>query len=78
VDYGSGPYDVIIPAGDTSFTFDVTIIDDDILENDEDFNLTIVPGTLPNGVTSGDPGRSTVTIINDDGKSLQMTHSLSD
>jgi len=78
VDYGPGPYDVRIPAGDTSVTFDVPIVDDDILENDEDFDLTIVRGSLPDGVTRGNPGTSTVTIINDDGKSLQITHSLSD
>ena len=67
MDYSSGPYFVTIPAGETSATFNVTIINDNILENDEDFDLIIVPGSLPNGVTRGNPGRATVTITNDDG-----------
>ena len=48
--------------------FDIPIVDDNILENTEDFNIIIVPGSLPNGVTRGDPGTATVNIIDDDGK----------
>ena len=47
--------------------FDIPIVDDNILENDEDFNIIIVPGSLPGGVTRGNPGAATVTIVNDDG-----------
>ena len=67
MDYGSGPYTVTIPAGVTTVPFDVQIIDDMILENDEDFDLIIIPGSLPDNVTRGNPGRTTVTIADDDG-----------
>jgi len=38
-----------------------------ILEGNEDFTLTIDP-SLPSGVSVGDPGEATVTIVDDDGK----------
>ena len=73
-DYGPwGPYNITIPAGQTTFSFDVSIIDDDVLEGTEDFNLIILAESLPNNnITLGDPNRSTVTIIivDDDSKSL--------
>ena len=40
-DYTIGPYDVIIPAGSTEVPFDVLIIGDQILEQDEKFRLVI-------------------------------------
>ena len=39
-----------------------------ILEDSENFMLTINPSALPNGVTVGDSGQATVTIVNDDCK----------
>ena len=68
MDYTSGPYTVIIPAGQTNATFDVPINDDDILEGSEDFILTIDDTSLPTNVTRGDPGEATVTIVDDDCK----------
>ena len=65
VDYDSGPYTVTFTAGVTSASFDVPINDDDICENDEDFTLTILRGTLPDGITC-DGGRGIVTIVDDD------------
>ena len=67
-DYTSGPYTVTFPAGQTTATFNVPITDDMILEGDENFMLTINPSALPNGVTVGDSGQATVTIVNDDCK----------
>ena len=67
-DYGPGIYSVVIPAGMTMVPFDISIVDDSILEGDEDFDIVIVPGTLPDGVTRGDPGRATVTIADNDRK----------
>ena len=68
MDYTSGPYPITIPANMTSVPFNVTINDDDILENNEDFDVIIVPGSLPpDGVSRGNPGRATVTIVNNDG-----------
>ena len=67
MDYTSGPYTVTFPAGQTTATFDVPINDDNILEGNENFMLTIDP-TLPTGVTVGDPNEATVTIVDNDCK----------
>ena len=67
MDYSSGPYTVTFPAGVTSVPFSVQIIDDTVLENDEDFDLIIIPGSLPSNVTRGSTVRTTVTIADDDG-----------
>ena len=68
MDYGSGPYTVTFPAGETSVPFDIPINDDSILEDDENFMITIDPNSLPTGVTPGNPNQATVTIVNDDSK----------
>ena len=68
VDYDSGPYTVTFPAGVTSVPFDVTINDDNTLEDDKDFTLTMMHGTFPNGITRGSIGQATVTIADDDGE----------
>ena len=53
----------------TSVPFDIPINDDDILEGNEDFRLTIDPNSLPpTGVTVGSPDQATVTIVDDDRK----------
>ena len=66
MDYTSGPYTVTIPAGSTTATFNVPVTDDMILEGDENFMLTINETSLPDGVTRGDPGEATVTIVDND------------
>ena len=68
VDYNSGPYTVAFPAGDISASFNVPINDDNILEDDENFMVTIMTGSLPVGVTRGNPGSATVNIMDDDCK----------
>ena len=68
MDYTSGPYTVTFPAGQTNATFNIPINDDDILEGDENFMLTIISSSLPIGITHGTPCEATVTIMNDDGK----------
>jgi len=68
VDYNSGPYPVIFPAGVTSVTFDVPITDDNILEGSEKFMLTVDQSSLPDYVFHGNPGEATVTIVDDDHK----------
>ena len=68
MDYTSGPYTVTIPAGQTTATFNISINDDDEVEGDEDFTLTINGTSLPTNVTRGTTGEATVTIVNDDGK----------
>ena len=67
-DYEYGPYTVTIPAGEIDVLFDFPTIDDNLLEGNEHFNLFINPRFLPDRVTRGDPGRITVTIVDDEGK----------
>ena len=52
----------------TRVPFSVPINDDNILEDDEDFTVTIDPSSLPAGATRGNPGSATVTIVDDEGK----------
>ena len=69
-DYASGPYNVTIPAGQTSGSFDVPIINDNVLESHENLMLAIAPESLPKLVSHGNPDMATVTIVNDDSKQL--------
>ena len=48
----------------TNVSFIIIINNDNILEDDEEFNLTI----LPNSITTDNPSGATVIIINDDSK----------
>jgi len=68
VDYVSGPYTVTFPVGQSSVSFDVLINNDNLLEDDEIFTLTIMQNTLPNRVSRGSTSQATVTIVNNDGK----------
>ena len=68
VDYTSGPYTVTFPAGVTVVPFDVPINDDNKVEGNEIFNVTIDPSSLPSAVTAGIPLQATVTVADDDCK----------
>ena len=61
VDYNSGPYNVTFPIGSTIASFDITIIDDDVSEFDEIFNISITLTT--NDRILGISAVATVTII---------------
>ena len=61
VDYNSGPYTVTFPIGSTIASFDITIIDDNVFEFDEIFNVSII--SITNGPIAGTPTVVTVTII---------------
>ena len=63
MDYNSGPYDVTFTAGVTRVTFDISIINDTILEGSESFTLTIMSRSLPSRVSHGRPNMATVTIV---------------
>jgi len=76
VDYDSGPYIVTFLAGMTSVPFDVPIIDDNFLELNEKFDLTIVSSSLPNGFTVDGPSQATVTIVDDDSELICRVKSL--
>ena len=73
-DYASGKYTVTIPAGQVIFPFDVSISNDTLLEDNENFDLLIISGSSRNRVTRGSPGRTTVTIVDDDSKLYNTNH----
>ena len=68
VDYSSAPYNVTIPAGQISVPFDVTINDDIVFEENEEFLLTIDQCSSLNGVIIGSPNVTVVTILDNDGE----------
>ena len=68
MDYTSGPYSVTFPANVTRVEFSISINNDTLFENNENFTLSINSSSLPTGVMVGDPGEATVTIVDDDGK----------
>ena len=69
VDFYIGPYVFTIPPGITSIAFNTKVIkDDDILEESENFYLTINSSSLPNDITTGNPFQATVVIMDDDCK----------
>ena len=75
VDYTSRPYNVTFPAGVTMVTFDVPINDDNKVEGNEIFNLTLDLSSLPSVVTTGIPLQATVTIADDDCKCQSVAKS---
>ena len=76
MDYDSGPYSITFPAGTTSVPFNISIIDDNILEDDENFILTVDLSSLPSNITANDPYQATVTIVDKDGKFTIMAKCL--
>ena len=57
-----------IPAGQISVPFDVPINDDNVVEKNEEFLLTIDQSSSLNGVIIGSPNVTVVTILDNDGK----------
>ena len=70
MDYTSGPYTVMFPAGQTTATFNIPINNDMILESDEDFKLNIDESSLPGSVRLGTPDEATVIIMDNERKYL--------
>ena len=62
-DYISGPYTVVIPAGDKTASFPIFITNDNKRESNETFNLVIDSLSLPDGVVIGSLGQATITIV---------------
>ena len=73
-DFTAGPYTVTIGAGKNNVTFNISIIDDNIHEQIETFNLTIDGSSLPNGVTSRN--NATVSIMDNDSTSFVISHTV--
>ena len=70
IDYDPGPYNITIPAGVTSLLFNVRLAIDDIVELDEEFELTVNGASLPFMVTGAEPTR--VIIVDNDSKSIRI------
>ena len=75
-DYESGPFVATIPAGETSLAFNISIIDDNIFEQNEFFTLTIDSSSLPTRVSMQRNCLLVVTIVDDDGKLCAKLNSL--
>ena len=71
VDYESGPYKITFPAGLTRMSFNISIFDDDVLEDNENFTLTINTESLPDGIIIDSPSRVVMIIRNDDSKCVK-------
>ena len=54
---------MMFPAGTTNASLSVSINNDDIVEMNETFSLTITP---PNDIMAIDPDNAVVTIVDDD------------
>ena len=67
-DYGSGPYNVTFAVGSTRVSYNITIIDDSVLEDNEMFSISII--SITNGHIVGTPALATVTIIDTTSKIL--------
>lgn len=68
MDFYFGSQIIDFDAGMTMVQFNISINDDNIFEGNETFDLSINSSTLPNKVIVGNPGQTTVTIVDNDGK----------
>lgn len=62
VDFNSATQTVTITAGTSNSTVDITVINDDIVEGNEMFTMTLNVPTSP-GITAGDITMASATII---------------
>ena len=60
-------YTVTFSAGETSASFNVQIIDDDLIENNESLQFMILQDLLPVGVSGGTPNKAILIITDDAG-----------
>ena len=70
IDYNSGPYPVTITAGSDHESFNISVEDDNMVEGNETFILTIDMSSLPNEFVLGPVSQATVTIRDEDSKLL--------
>ena len=72
-DYEMGLYNVTFKAMVTESVIDIAICNDIVLEDNETFSLSIISNSLHDNVTSDSPNQATVTIIDNDRKSIQLS-----
>ena len=65
-DYISGPYEVLFIGGRTDYALNITIVDDNLLEPVESFNLTIE--SLFGDAIIGNLDHTVISIFDNDGK----------
>ena len=63
-DFTAGPYTVSIPAGQTRSSVSIQTTQDSVLEQDEDFDVSITASSP--ATTVGSRGRATITIEDDE------------
>ena len=68
VDYSSGPYIIQFNVGMTRASFSIPISDDNILEDNELFDLNVNELSLPEDVDVGSIGQAIVSIVDDESK----------
>ena len=68
-DYFSGPYFIVFPAGTIESMFNILIMDDDLLEKTEAFDVIINSSSLPSNITISERGEAAVIIWDNDGES---------
>ena len=66
--YTLGQYNITLPVGTTRASFYVPITNDNTVEVNEKFDLVIDQSSLPTNVNAGDVDKTTVSIVDDDGK----------
>ena len=71
-DYLYGLNTGAFPAGLTSTYVDISICNDIVLEGDETFSISIVSSSHPNVVKNGSPDHVNITIIDNDGKCVNL------
>ena len=72
-DYEEGPYIVIIYEGQMSADYCINITNDEELEMDETFTITINRTAVDQGVTVMDPDLARITIMDDECKHKDCT-----
>ena len=72
-DYEEGPYSVMIPKGQESADFCISIINDTMLDGDEAFIIKIDETKLHPDIILMSPMQATVTIIDDECKHKNCT-----
>ena len=69
IDFDSASQNVTIIAGTNSSTLNITVINDNIVEENETFNMNLtVPSSLGPGITTGHITTATATIISTNSK----------
>ena len=67
-DYGSGPFNITVSAGEVSASYNLSIIDNNIFEASESFALTINSSSLPSRISIQSGCVLMITIVDDDSK----------